>query len=249
MTLPAGTSHVRLDTLYTVETPEGIALSLRPAGLVSRGLAYLIDFMIRAGLMLVAAVIAGPSGGVGEAFFLISYFVLEWGYPVVFELALGGGTPGKRVMGLRVVMDSGLPVTPAASLLRNVLRTADFLPALYGFGIVAMLLRTDFKRLGDLAAGTLVVYSGTVSLHGALPLADAVAPAMPLSAGEQAAIVSWAGRSTRLTPARFEELANLAQPVLGRIDSAQPPGSDAQRLLGVAQWLMGRRGGNRDEHS
>lgn len=237
-----------LDTLYTVETPEGIALSLRPAGLVSRGLAYLIDLAIRAGLVLVAARVAGLTGGMGQAFFLIGYFALEWGYPVVFELALSGGTPGKRIMGLRVVMDSGLPVTPAASLLRNVLRTADFLPALYGFGIAAMLLRTDFKRLGDMAAGTLVGYSDTVSLHGDLPLAEPVAPAMPLSPREQAAIVSWAGRSIRLTPARFEELAHLAQPVLGRIDPAQPLGPDAQRLLGVAQWLMGQRSGNRDEH-
>lgn len=242
-----GLPSVRLDTLYTVETPEGIALSLRPAGLVSRGLAYLVDLAIRAGLVLVAAMVAGPMGGIGKAFLLIGYFALEWGYPVAFELARSGGTPGKWAMGLRVVMDSGLPVTPAASLLRNVLRTADFLPALYGFGLTAMLLRTDFKRLGDMAAGTLVVYRDAVSLHGELPLAEPAAPAIPLSAGEQAAIVSWAGRSTRLTPARFEELARLARPVLGQVDLARPTASDAQRLLGVAQWLMGRRSGTRDE--
>jgi len=261
---------VRLDTLHTIETPEGIALSLRPAGLVSRGLAYLIDFAIRAVLMLGAAIVAAFTGGMGAAFLLIAYFALEWGYPVVFELARGGGTPGKRMLGLRVVMDSGLPVTPAASLLRNVLRTADFLPALYGFGIAALLLRADFKRLGDMAAGTLVVYSDTVSLHGELPWAEPLAPAMPLSTREQAAIVSWAGRSTRLTPERFDELASLARAVFGRagptppthpiqpqslpmplptpslqsLQAQQPmppsPG-DSQRLLGVAQWLMGRR--------
>jgi len=237
---------VRLDTLYTVETPEGITLSLRPAGLVSRGLAYLIDFAIRAGLMVCAALVARLTGGIGSAFLLVSYFALEWGYPVVFELALGGGTPGKRMMGLRVVMDSGLPVTPAASLLRNVLRAADFLPALYGFGIAAMLLRTDFKRLGDLAAGTLVVYSDSVSLHGELPWAEPLVPAMPLSVREQAAIVSWAGRSARLTPARFDELAQLAQPAWRAIAPSQPLVSDTERLLGVAQWLMGQRSGHRD---
>ena len=158
-----------LDTLYTAETPEGIALSLRPAGLVSRLLAYVVDFGVRLGLFLVISIIAGATGGMGAALLLISYFALEWFYPVVFELALGGASPGKRIMGIRVVMDSGLPVTPAASIIRNLLRAADFLPFLYAAGAACVLLRPDFKRLGDLAAGTLVVYSENVRLHGDLP--------------------------------------------------------------------------------
>src|SRR5438874_1705011 len=83
----------------------------------------------------------------------------------------GGATPGKKAMGLQVVMDSGLPVTPAASLVRNLMRAADFMPAGYAFGFACMLLRADFKRIGDLAAGTLVVYAKPVSLHGPLPAA------------------------------------------------------------------------------
>ncbi len=77
---------------------------------------------------------------------------------MVFELSRSGSTPGKRVFRLRVVMDNGLPITPGASLTRNLLRVADFLPFLFGFAIVSMLLRKDCKRLGDIAAATLVVH-------------------------------------------------------------------------------------------
>ncbi len=233
---------MRLDTLYTAETPEGIALSLRPAGLVARGLAYLIDFAIRLGIFAAIAMTVGLLGKMGAGILLVSYFCLEWFYPVVFELTRAAATPGKRVMGLRVVMDSGLPVTPAAALTRNLLRAADFVPSFYGAGIVSMLWRADSKRLGDLAAGTLVVFGDPVSLHGEVPAAEAQAPARPLSAREQLAVVSWAGRAKRLTPERLDELARVAEPVLA-------PGADgasaSQRLLGVAQWVMGRRGGGR----
>jgi hypothetical protein len=160
---------------------------------------------------------------------------------------MGGATPGKRALGLQVVMDSGLPVTPAASITRNLLRAADFLPMLYGFGVVSMLLRRDFKRLGDLAAGTIVVHATPVSLHAELPPAASVAPARALSLREQAAIVSWAGRAASLTTERLDELARLARPVTGgateREAGAQTAqaGADAVALLGVAQWLIGRR--------
>lgn len=231
---------MRLDTLYTAETPEGIALSLRPAGLVARGLAYLIDLAIRLGIFFAISIVAGVMGKMGVGILLISYFCLEWFYPVIFELTRAAATPGKRVMGLRVVMDSGLPVTPAAALTRNLLRAADFVPAFYGAGIVSMLWRRDSKRLGDLAAGTLVVFSDPVSLHGEVPVAEPQAPARPLSAREQLAVVSWAGRATRLTPERFDELARVAEPVL-ELDTSGA--SVSQRLLGVAQWVLGRRAG------
>ncbi|HZE92955.1 MAG TPA: RDD family protein [Rhizobacter sp.] len=229
-----------LDTLYTAETPEGIALSLRPAGLVPRVLAYLVDFGIRLGLYMVVGFASAPFGGMGSALLLVVYFLLEWFYPVAFELALHGATPGKRMLGLQVVMDSGLPVTPAASVIRNLLRAADFLPALYALGVASLLWRHDFKRLGDLAAGTLVVHSDTVALHGKIPAARTRAPARALAPQEQAAIVAWAGRATRLTPARLDELAVLAQSVT----ATAPPGGDGdatQRLLGVAHWLVGNR--------
>jgi uncharacterized RDD family membrane protein YckC len=232
---------VRLDTLYTAETPEGIGLSLRPAGLVSRSTAYLVDFGIRLVIMIVVAMVAGAMGGMGKALILISYFLLEWLYPVLFELAPGSATPGKRALGLRVVMDSGLPVTPAAALTRNLLRAADFMPALYTFGAAAMLSRHDFKRLGDLAAGTLVVYADTVNLHGEVPKAKPITPVRSLTPHEQAVIVSWAGRANRLTPARLEELACLALPVVAKADQALADQNASAHLLGVAQWVLGER--------
>src|SRR5689334_3988829 len=122
---------VSLDTLYTAETPEGIALALRPAGIVARFCAFLIDAVIRLAILIAASALLGWLGGMGGGLLLIVFFLVEWFYPVVFELARGGATPGKRSMNLRVVMDSGLPVNPAASLLRNLLRAADFLPLGY----------------------------------------------------------------------------------------------------------------------
>jgi uncharacterized RDD family membrane protein YckC len=230
---------VSLDTLYTAETPEGIALSLRPAGVVARFYAFLIDFAIRAGLLFASAITLSLLGHFGIALFLLLWFGFEWFYPVVFELMRAGATPGKTALGLRVVMDSGLPVTPAASLVRNLMRAADFMPAAYAFGFACMLLRADFKRIGDLAAGTLVVYAKPVSLHGPLPAAQPAAPAHPLSPREQAAIIAWAGRSARITEARLDELAQLATPVLGAAGAGT---KDATlRLLAVAQWLLGKR--------
>ena len=111
-----------------------------------------------------------------------------------------------------------------------------------------MLLRRDFKRLGDLAAGTIVVHATPVSLHADLPLAASVAPARALSLREQAAIVSWAGRAASLTAERLDELARLARPATtgsaereAGAPGADGGGGDAAALLGVAQWLIGRR--------
>ena len=228
-----------LDTVVTAEAPEGIELALRPAGIVARAYAFLIDALIRGTILLIAGIALGSMNKLGGALFVILLFLIEWLYPVVFELMPGAATPGKRAVGLKVMMDSGLPITPAASLVRNLLRAADFLPMLYGFGAVSMLLRPDFKRIGDLAAGTLVVHTDKLRLHGAIPEAPPRAPARALSTHEQAVIVAWAGRATRLTPARFDELAELALPAVGR--SPHDEAQAAQRLLGVAHWLLGRR--------
>ena len=229
---------MRLDTLTSAETPEGIALALRPAGVVARAGAFAIDLLIRGALMLVVSMVLAPLGRFGSGLALILWFALEWFYPVLFELLPSGATPGKRALGLRVTMDSGLPITPAASLLRNLLRTADFLPFAYGLGLATVLMRSDFKRLGDIAAGTIVVHVQRATLHGALPEAAPVAPAQTLSPRAQAAVIAWAGRSTRITEARLAELAQLAAPVTG----VNATSRDAVlRLLSVANWLMGKR--------
>jgi len=204
-------------------------------------MAFLLDLLIRVCIDFAVLMVAGMMGKMGGGLAFIAIFGIEWLYPIGFELGLSGATPGKRAVGLRVVMDTGLPVTPAASFTRNLLRVADFLPFAYAFGIVSMLLNGECKRLGDLAAGTLVVYAKPVLLHDALPPAPALAPARALTLPEQAAIRSWAGRSRRLTPARFEELARLAATVLPAPKPSELNATPAERLLGVAQWLMGNK--------
>lgn len=227
---------MRLDTLRRVETPEGIALTLRTAGAVPRTLAFLIDLLIRLCIFIICAIVLGNIEGLGTGLLLIVAFGLEWFYPVLFEISRSAATPGKRAMALRVVMDDGMPVTLAASLLRNLLRVVDFLPLLYLTGVLAMLWRADFKRLGDVVAGTLVVHDREVTLHGQLPTAEPAAPARALTPAQQTAIVDWALRAPRLTVARAEELAALATPVL-----AEGPGTPGQRLMALAQWALGRR--------
>ncbi len=225
--------------MVAVETPEGILLELRPAGLSARAQAFLIDGIIRLAIMYAAAIGLALLGGVGIALWLILLFVLEWLYPVVFELLPGGATPGKRVFALRVVMDNGLPVTAAASFTRNLLRTADFLPFGYGFAIVSMLLRRDFKRLGDIAAATIVVYEPPAASRIDLGTIPPVVPARTLAPQDQAAVVALAARAPRLTADRLDELAALAATVSGDAGHSGP--EVTRRVLGVAQWALGRR--------
>jgi len=239
-----------LDTRYSAETPEGIALALSPAGLPARCWAFAIDLGIRGLMLAVLAGVLGALGGFGKGIFLIAFFLLDWFYPVVFELLPGAATPGKRALGLRVVMDTGLPVTPAASLLRNLLRFADFMPVLWAAGAASMLLRPDGKRLGDLAAGTLVVHlpvaspalppaTGQSTASSLVsPTATPRAPAVALGSRAQAAIVAWAARVPLLTPSRADELAALAVPVVA---PRAGPHERVEALAGVAQWLVGRR--------
>ena len=179
-------------------------------------------------------------GGLGIAFWLILFFVLEWFYPVAFELTRSGATPGKRVFGLKVVMDNGLPVTPAASFTRNLLRVADFLPFGFGFAIVSMLMRRDCKRLGDLAAGTIVVHEPP---RGAARSRSTQwrrsRPPVRWRRRDQAAVIALAARAPTLTAERLDELAALAASVSGDAGRAGP--DVTRRVLGVAQWLLGRR--------
>ena len=214
-------------------------LELRPAGLAVRYYAFALDWVIRIAVIYGAAMVAAFLGGIGTAFWIILVFVLEWFYPVAFELASAGATPGKRAFGLRVVMDNGLPVTAAASMTRNLLRVADFLPLGYAAAIVCLLVRGDCKRLGDLAAGTLVVHQPRAERRTALENVPLVMPARPLAPADQAALIALASRASTLTVARLDELAALAAPVSG--DASRSGPEVTQRVLGVAQWVLGRR--------
>jgi uncharacterized RDD family membrane protein YckC len=228
-----------LDTVVAAETPEGIVLELHPAGLPARFYAFLLDWLIRLGVLWGFAIVARFMGGIGLAFWIVLLFLLEWFYPIAFELGRSGATPGKKTFGLKVVMDNGLPITPAASFMRNLLRAADFLPFCYGFAIVSMLLRGDCKRLGDIAAATLVVHEPQAAPRITLQQVEPIAPVRPLAPRDQAALVALAARAPTLTGERLDELAALAASVSG--DQGRAGSAVTHRVLGVAQWLVGRR--------
>ncbi len=232
-------AHDVLDTVVAAETPEGISLELRPAGLSARFSAFLLDWLIRLVIAYAAAIAATLMGGFGVGFWMLLYFLLEWFYPVAFELSRSGATPGKSVVGIKVVMDNGLPITPAASFTRNLLRVADFLPFLFGAAIVSMLLRKDCKRLGDLAAATIVVHQPPRPQKLKLDDVAPVVPVVPLAPADQAAVIALAARAPTLTAERLDELAALAASVSGDRGRAGP--NVTRRVLGVAQWAMGKR--------
>jgi uncharacterized RDD family membrane protein YckC len=227
-----------LDTTRRVATPEGIELTLRLAGPVPRALAWSVDLALRIAIVLVVMTIASPLGRAGWGVVLLAAFFVEWLLPAWFEAQMRGQTPGKRLFGIAVLNDDGTPLRWPAALTRNLLRAVDFLPLMYAFGLVTMLLNRDFKRLGDLAAGTVVVYQSTaVDSSRAIPQAPPVAPPVALDLDEQRAVLELAERSSGLTRERVEELASLPTPLVGRLDGAHA----AARLLGIANYLAGRQ--------
>jgi hypothetical protein len=136
-----------------------------------------------------------------------------WGYGVIFEVLGDGMTPGKRMQGLRVVHADGTPIGLPASVLRNLLLVVDLLPIGYALGVVTMMLNQRFQRLGDLTAGTLVVYSAS----SVLPEVDddvGVAAPVPLLQEEQRAFLAFGERSKGLSAARAMELAEVLSPLL-----------------------------------
>ena len=171
-----------LDTTRRVATPEGIELTLRLAGPVPRALAWTVDLLLRIAVVLVVLMVAAPLGHTGTGIALITAFFVEWLLPAWFETFWGGQTPGKRLFRLAVLNDDGTPVRWPGALPRNLLRAADFLPFLYGVGLLCMLVNRDFKRLGDLAAGTVVVYQGEkAEAARAIPQAPPQPPPLSLA--------------------------------------------------------------------
>jgi uncharacterized RDD family membrane protein YckC len=212
-----------IDSARSIETPEGVLLELRLAGPAVRALAWGIDMAIRFAFYMGLGTLLPLFGGAGVGLWLILMFLMEWFYPVVFEVMARGQTIGKMALGIRVLCDDGTPVGWYQSTVRNFLKFVDFLPVLYGVGLLSMLVQKDFKRLGDLAAGTLVVYAERRvprQSNTALDLAEAateavVLPSTPLTMEEQQALVAFAARRRELTVERAEELVDLLEPLTG----------------------------------
>jgi uncharacterized membrane protein SpoIIM required for sporulation/uncharacterized RDD family membrane protein YckC len=154
---------------HGVETPEHVDVRFELAGVGSRMAAALLDLLlVWLGLIVLAFVYStvGGSGVWGSAargwlgaFLILLVFVLFWGYFTLFEALNGGRTPGKQALGIRVVMDTGRSLTPTAAVIRNLVRLLDcYFPALpFAPALVMMFFHPSNKRLGDLAAGTIVV--------------------------------------------------------------------------------------------
>ncbi|WP_444895790.1 RDD family protein [Microbulbifer sp. EKSA008] len=226
-----------LDTTYNVETPEGIDLRARAAGPVPRILAYAVDVFYRSLILAAIGFALLFAGFAGAGIWLVCAFLLEWFYPVFFEVLRNGQTPGKKAFGLMVVNDNLTPVSWGASIVRNLLRFADFMPFAYATGVISMTLGRHFQRLGDLAAATLVVYREEEKAPVALPDTTPLPPPQNLRQQDQQALVSLLERHQDLSEARQQELANLLEPITRKRDS------DALSYLrSVGSWLLGGRG-------
>ena len=165
---PPGASLGALADKLTIETPEQTALDFAIAGIGSRFLAIAYDTLIQ----ILVGLVAGFGGGFaisaisayspkasvwGFAVLVLFFFLLYFGYYAFFEIIWNGQTPGKRKAGIRVIKDSGRPLTPAESIGRNLMRIVDWLPGLYAVGLACAILNRENKRLGDLLVGSLVV--------------------------------------------------------------------------------------------
>lgn len=212
-----------IDGRLSLATPEGNRLLLTPAGPVPRAWAWAIDAALWLAFMLLAGwLLSGPrmAGGVLAVLAFVSY----WGYPVLCEVYCNGQTVGKRALGLQVRRDSGLPVRWRESALRNLLLVADFLPLLYVSGLVCMLYDRQFRRLGDIVAGTLVVYRDRAPPRADVPANVRAATPLPLpfpiTSAQQRALADLAEREHGLPPARLEELGSIAEALTGRTGAA-----------------------------
>jgi uncharacterized RDD family membrane protein YckC len=182
----------------TIETPEQTVIEFPLAGIGSRSLALAIDMLLQAAALTVAVVVAGLLAYAGflhqvgkqwiYAILTMIGFLVEFAYFAFFEAIWNGQTPGKRWTHLRVIADSGRPISAQDAILRNLLRIVDYLPSLYAIGIISCLISPQNKRLGDYLAGTVVVHEKP--LEDARSLWDR--PATPLLATTQSRTLSTA---------------------------------------------------------
>jgi uncharacterized RDD family membrane protein YckC len=148
---------MELDDRLTITTPEGVELDLELAGLGSRFMGQLLDFTIKVISILAIGLTLSAAGLTGLAIMLPLIFLILYAYDVVFETFASGRTPGKMATRLRVVRIGGEPIDFMSSAIRNVLRLIDGAPLMYVPGIISILATKRHQRLGDLAAGTIVV--------------------------------------------------------------------------------------------
>lgn len=241
-----------LDTDVAIETPEHIVFHYRVAGPARRALGHVLDLLLCYGavtLLGILVIVAAARGAIesgelegaakaGIGLVLLALFAAQWVYFVVWEAA-ASRTPGKMAVGLRVLTTSGRPIGWRAAALRNLLRAADMLPVAYVVGVVSMALSSRFQRLGDLAAGTMVVVPENARAARALELSPPAEPrelaSLPehvsLDADERAAIELFLRRRHTLGAARERELASMVARSIG--DRLGYTHEDPSRLLAL----------------
>ncbi len=212
-----------MDERHIVATPEHISFSYDIAGIGSRFMAAFADFLAYFVMAIGVSIVYGQINrrisdpalsSALEAVYIGFTFVLYWAYYILFELVWGGQSPGKRLVGLRVIRIDGAPATPGQIVIRNVMRLVDLFPGFYVTGLVTMFLNSQSRRLGDFAAGTLVVREGRkVSLS---QVSGSLTPSIALS--EQAAAEAAALPMHRLD----RERRNLAREFIARRQNMPP---------------------------
>jgi uncharacterized RDD family membrane protein YckC len=177
------------DDILQVNTPENVAFGYEVAGIGSRFLAALVDTTLLV-VIQIGFILLGVLFMVGSGFHMTDNipiwfsalvgmvsFLFFWGYYIYFEVQWNGQSPGKRWARLRVIRTDGLPITMGEAVIRNLVRVVDFLPVAYGVGVVTMFIQPQARRLGDLAAGTLVIHDRqTATLHEMTQAAQARRP-------------------------------------------------------------------------
>ena len=206
-----------LDDRVTIATPEGIELELILAGVGSRFAATLLDVVVQLGAIFALAIVLGPLGSSGYvvAVYLVAVFVILFAYDIVLETWNRGRTIGKLAAGLRVVRVGGEAEGFLTAAVRNFLRIVDFLPAFYVVGVVSILATRQNQRLGDLAAGTIVVRERRPAVTPAASFVPppAAAPSLEwdvsaVSADDVATLRQFLERRLSLSPGARAHLAN-----------------------------------------
>ena len=238
----------------TIDTPEGVPLELTLAGVGSRFASALLDYLFQTIILVALALVLGYGAGLGPgtsalsgALWALGFFVVFWGYDVGFEVLNSGRTPGKALNGLRVVRESGAPVTFATSAVRNVLRVVDILPGTYLVGTISILVTRRNQRLGDLAAGTLVLREAR-GLPPEVRISPSVqAPAWDTSAidpQELDAVATFLARRGELAVgARIEiaaELAGRLRPKVGGAIAGEGDEMFLERLVAAKRGVSSR---------
>ena len=227
-----------LDTRYRVEIPGGISLEAEVVGPIPRFFAFAIDFSIRGILVVILSIASIPfdAFGLGGGVSLILLFAIEWLYPVLFEVFWNGQTPGKKALGISVINDDLTPVTLGTSMVRNLLRTVDFLPLFYLVGLIAMLCNRRFQRLGDMAAGTLVISVRDSARAAPKRDIEPLAPSTQLLRTEQISIIDFLQRSPQLSEPRQRELASILEGITHEKNE-----NGVEKLHRIGAWFLGVR--------